>query len=285
MWLDPADKQFYTYGSGILTWQSMLSADPDSPLGRYVVQLREWGFNGVAMYGAPEDNPEAVRRFCRLLKEQGIGLFIRREWNETEHGRSWPVVKTDARPRSSRKLSPYEPEVRAYWEERVRRDYEMFPDLAGYRVNGTEFYFINGAPWMGEGAEFSTRTGRECVRDAIRMMGDLLAAQGGTLFWESCQDDPSGQRQELHYFRDLTGEIPDNSYVVIKRYYWDFHPRWPRHPLYDVITKTPTATRPTSPACSSRGSTAASPTSPGASWTPSAPPSRMRRPPASRESG
>ena len=237
VWLDPDAKELFTHGGSMLTWETMLDAGPDSPLGRYVAQLREWGFNGVAMFGAPESNPEATRSFCRSLKKHGIGLFIRREWNETEEGRSWPPTKTDARPRRSRLLSPYEEDVRAYWEQRVRTDCELIPDLAGYRMNGTEFYFINGAPWMGEGPVFNTKTGRECVRDAIRLVAGILGRYGGTLFWESCQDDPAGQRQELHYFRDMTREIPENAFILMKRYYWDFHPRWPRHPLYDVITK------------------------------------------------
>ena len=236
VWLEPDAKELFTHGGSMLTWETMLDTKPDSPLGRYVAQLREWGFNGVAMFGAPESNPEATRSFSNFLKNHGIGLFIRREWNETEEGKSWPPTKTDARPRRSPQLSPYDDEVVAYWEERVRKDYEMIPDLAGYRMNGTEFYFINGAPWMGAGEVFKTKTGRECARDAIRLVAGILAKHGGTLFWESCQDDPSGQRQEFHYFRDMTGEIPENAFILIKRYYWDFHPRWPRHPLYDVIS-------------------------------------------------
>ena len=237
VWLEPDGKELFTHGGSILTWDAMLDTKPDSPLGRYIAQLRLWGFNGIAFYCDPEANPKAMRNFCHYLKKNGIGMFIRREWHEVETGKSWPVRQGDARPRSSPKLSPYNEQVRAYWEQRIEKDYQMIPELAGYRMNATEFYFVNGAPWMGEGPECNTKTGRECARDAIRLVANLLAKHGGRLFWETCQDDPVGQRHEFHYFRDMTGEIPNNSLVVIKGFYWDFHPRWPRHPLYDVIAK------------------------------------------------
>ena len=201
-----------------------------------MAQVRDWGFNAMAFYGAPEKNPQAARNFARYLKDHGIGLIIRRDWYEPEVGRSWPGTQSDARPRSSRKLCPYNAETRAYWADRIGGDYEMAPDLTGYRVHCTEFYISNGAPWMCDCATCRRRTPRERTRDAIRLMADLLAKHGGTLFWETCQDDPWGQRQEAHYFRDLTGEIPGNAFVVIKRFYDDFHPHFPRHPLYDTIT-------------------------------------------------
>jgi hypothetical protein len=237
VWLEPDGKELFSHGGSILTWDAMLDTKPDSPLGRYVAQLRQWGFNRVAFYCDPEANPKAMRSFCHYLKKNGLGMLIRRDWHEIETGKSWPVSQGDARPRSSPKLSPYNEQVRAYWEQRVKKDYQMMPDLAGYRMNGTEFYVINGAPWMGEGREVNAKTGRQCTRDAIRLMANLLAKRGGELFWETCQDDPVGQRQEFHYFRDMTGQIPNNSLVLIKQYYWDYHPGWPRHPLFDVITK------------------------------------------------
>ena len=236
-WMSPEGTEFFSHGGSILTWQDMEHPRPSSPLARFVDQVRCWGFNAIGLYCDPDVNPRAVRRFAAYLKERGIGLLLRRDWNEIETGKSWPVSQSDARPRSSPKLSPYRDEVCTYWRERIRRDYEMIPDLLGYRMNGTEFYFANGAPWMGEGPMCKTKTGRERTRDAVRLIAGLLAEHGGTLFWETCQDDPAGQRQELHYFRDMTGKIPENAFIVIKRYYWDFHPRWPRHPLYDTITK------------------------------------------------
>ena len=236
-WLDPSGKELFTHGGSVLSWDGMLHLRPDTPLGRYLEQIREWGFNGIALYCDPDDNPEAFRTFCRYLRPRGISVFIRHSWNEIEVGRSWPILQSDPAPRTSPKLNPYNAAVRAYWKERIERDYRLFPEIGGYRMSGTEFYFDNGAPWMGEGPEMGGKSGRECVREALHMIAGELARHGGSLFWETCQDDAWGQRQELWYFRDLTGAIPANAYILIKDHYWDYHPGWPRHPLAYVLTK------------------------------------------------
>ena len=219
----------------IFTWDDALNPQPNSPLGRFVTRMRELGFNGLALEDDPDKHQQELRSFARYLKQNGIALIVRRDWCETEIGYSIPITRSFARPRTSSKLCPYDDEVRDYWEKRVARDFEMMPDLGGYRTTGTEFYFINGTPWMCDCGECRQRTGRERTRDAIRLMAGLVGQHGGTLFWETCQDDPWGQRQEAYYFRDFTGEIPDNALVVLKRLYFDYHPYFPRHPLYDTI--------------------------------------------------
>jgi hypothetical protein len=236
-WLEPDGPTHFAHAGNILTWADMLNPQPSSALCRYVAQVREWGFNGMSLMCDPEQNPEAVRNFASYLKQNGIGFIIRRDWNETERGRSYPLALSDARPRSSEKLCPYSKATRAYWQQRIEKDFKMIPDAVGYRMWGTEFYFCNGAPWMCDCAQCRTKTGRERTRDAIRLVAELLGKHGATLFWETCQDDPWGQRHETYYFRDMTGEIPENAFIVIKREYWDYHPRYPRHPLFDFITK------------------------------------------------
>ena len=236
-WHEPDGVSLFSRAGNIFTWAGMLDLRPSTPLGRYVAQVRDWGFNGMALYADPEKNPEAMRAFATHLRGQGIGMIIRREWCETETGHSWPETQSEAFPRTSRKVCPYGEGVRAYWADRVAWDFEMIPDLAGYRMNGTEFYGINGAPWMCDCARCNATTPRERVRDAIGLIAGLLEARGATLFWETCQDDPWGQRHEGHYFTGLTGEIPENAFVLLKRFYWDYHPRWPRHPLFDSITR------------------------------------------------
>ena len=236
-WHDPAGRQVFTHGGSIMSWDGMLHLRPDTPLGQYLGQFHEWGFNGIALGCDPDDNPEAFRAFCQYLKPMGISVFIRRDWHEIETGKSWPLRPSDGRPRTSPKLNPFSAEVRAYWEQRITRDYELFPEIAGYRMSGTEFYFCNGAPWMGEGPEMVGKTGRECVRAALQLVANELGKHSGTLFWETCQDDGWGQRQELWYFRDLTGEIPANAFILIKDHYWDYHPGWPLNPLDYVITR------------------------------------------------
>ncbi len=221
----------------LFTWEDAQNPQPSSPVGRFIAQLLEWGFNGLALEDDLEKHPNEMRGFARYLKENGMGMILRREWCETEIGYSIPITESEALPRTSRKLCPYNDEVRDYWVKRIARDYELAPDLEGYRMNGTEFYFINGAPWMCDCAECRKRSGRERTRDAICLVANLFAPHGGTLFWETCSDDPWGQRHETVYFKDMTGELPDNAFIFIKRLYFDYHPHWPRHPLFEFITK------------------------------------------------
>ena len=235
-WHEPDADWTFSRASSIFTWADIHNPSPSSPLGRFVDQLGEWGFNGLAFFADPEKHREAMGNFARYLKERGVGMIVRRDWSEIERGYSWPPTEYDGRPRSSRKLCPYDKVVRAYWADRIARDYQFMPDLLGYRVNATESWFQNGAPWMCHCPTCQGKTGQERTRDGIRLMAELLGAHGGTLFWEACQDNAWNQRQEAHFFRDLTDQIPENAFVFLKRYYWDFHPRWPRHPLYDTIT-------------------------------------------------
>ena len=134
-------------------------------------------------------------------------------------------------------LSPYNEDVRAYWAEKVKRDYEMVPDLTGYWMSGAEYYFWYGAPWMGDGPIDRTKTGKERTQEAICYIADLLAEHGGILIWNTQQDDPWGQRHEVNYYGGMTGKIPENAYIEPVYHYWDHHPEWPRHPIYETITK------------------------------------------------
>ena len=235
-WHEPDGISSFSTAGNIFTWADMLDTQPTSALGRYVEQVRDWGFNGMVIRCNPETNPEAMRNFARHLKTRGIGLFIRRNWYELEREYSWVLLGPGGL-HISRKLCPYTEETRTYWADRIARDYEMMPELAGYRTTGTDFYFNPGGPWWCDCKTCAGKTARERVRDAIRLLAGLLDAHKGTFVWDTCQDDPWGQRLEKHYFRDMTDEIPENAIVLIKRNYWDFHSRWPRHPLYDVITK------------------------------------------------
>jgi len=236
-WHEPDGISFFSHCPNIFTLKDMRNTDPSSPLGRYVTQVRDWGFNYMSMYGTPEQDPEAWRNFAQHLKKNGIGMMICRDWYEPERGYSWPEELGDAAPRKSIKLCPHSQATREYWEKKIEEDFKRIPELAGYRMQGTEFFFKNGAPWMCDCAVCKTKTGRERTRNAIRLIAELLEPYNAILLWETCQDDPWGQRHEAEYFRDMTGELPENALVVMKLWYWDFHSRWPHHPLFDTIKK------------------------------------------------
>jgi len=237
-WSEPDGANFHSPSRSFLNWDDMKNFTPGSRTVKFVKDCNKWGYNAISLYMATEENQEASRAFATHLKKNGIGMIIRREWNELEGKKSYPPDSSDSyRSKASEKLCPYSKETRSYWESRIAEDYKNMPDLLGYRMNGTQYVFINGAPWMCECDECKKRTKRERTRDAIKLVSSILAKYNGVLFWETCQDDPNGQYDEAVYFDKLTDEIPDNAYVVIKAYYWDFHPLYPRHPLFDTITK------------------------------------------------
>lgn len=53
----------------------MLNPAWSSPLGRYVGQVREWGFDAMGLYADPEGTPEAMRAFATCLKENGARMM------------------------------------------------------------------------------------------------------------------------------------------------------------------------------------------------------------------
>ena len=196
-WHEPDGISFFSHCPNIFTLKDMRQTKPSSLLGRYVTQVRGWGFNYMSMYGTPEQDPEAWRNFSNHLRKNGIGMIVRREWYETERGHSWPPDRSDASPRKSKKLCPYSKATKEYWEKRIEGDFKMVPNLAGYRVAATEFFFINGAPWMCDCALCNSKTPRERTRDAICLIAGLLKKYNAMLFWETCQDDPWGNVMKL----------------------------------------------------------------------------------------
>ncbi len=237
-WSEPDGINVFSSTKSFLTWKEMQNPVPGTRTVQFVEDCIRWGYNAISIYMDPEDNPEAVRVFAKYLRGKGLGLIVRRDWYELEGKKSWPAQREPelwAVKRHSRKLCPYQPETREYWKQRIAGDFQRIPDLLGYRMNGTGYVFINGTPWMCDCEVCGRHTERERARDAIRLVADLLAEHDGVLFWETCQDDPGGQYEEAMYFDGMSGEIPENARIVMKLYYWDYHPGYPRHPLFDTI--------------------------------------------------
>jgi len=238
IWHEPDGKIAFCNCKNILTKKDMLNTSSESPLGKFIDQLQTWGYNGLNFRGNFRLYPDTIRAFAAYLKSKGIGLILGRNWHELESRHSWPSERRDKlEPWESKKVCPYSKATKTHWKRCFYEDYQLIPDIAGYCVNATEFYFNNGAPWQCPCDECKKHTSRERCRDAIRLMADLLSMYDATLFWETCQDDPGGQKIEAEYWDKLTGEIPENAFILIKDYYWDYHPAWPRHPLFDTITK------------------------------------------------
>ena len=210
-WNEPDGVNIHSPSRSFLTWEDMKKFTPGSRTVKFVQDCKKWGYNAMSLYMDPEDNIGAVRSFAEHLKKNGIGLLIRRDWTELEGKKSWPADASPVVLRTSTKLCPYSDTTKKYWGKRIAEDYKQMPDILGYRMNGTAYVFINGAPWMCDCKECKKHTERERTRDAISLVSSILAKYGGVLFWETCQDDPNGQYEESAYFDKRTGQIPENA--------------------------------------------------------------------------
>ena len=237
-WCEPDGQNYHSPSKSFLSWKDMKDFTPGSPTVKFVEDCKRWGYNGIAIYMNPEDNIDASSSFAKHLKKNGLGMIIRRDWRERKEKISWPFIEDRVdKPKIINELCPYSTETKQYWEQRAQKDYELIPDLLGYRMSASGYDFSFGAPWMCDCEECIKHSPRERTRDAIRLVSNILSQYGGVLFWETCQDDPNGQYEEAVYFDKLTGEIPQNAHIVLKETYWDYHPGYPRHPLFDTITK------------------------------------------------
>jgi hypothetical protein len=236
LWHTPDNKVvFWTRHGNIVNWADMLHTQPTSPLGRYIAQLSQWGFNGMTLAWDtdPDQNPEAMRNFTDYLKDHGLRFVLSRTWAEFRRASGEKVNILDGGPGYSEKLCPYQADVRAYWTKRIDRDFQMMPALGAIRISA----FARNGPWMCNCSECQKRPPRQRTLDAIQFMGGLLAKHGSTLIWEACQDDPWLARIEAEHYSDLTGKVPANVLVLLKDHYWDFHPGWPPHPAFHTIRK------------------------------------------------
>jgi len=241
LWSELGGGVLFSNSKSILQTREMLelgTASTASGLAKFIDYIKSLGFNALSHYGNPDNCKDAIYNFSGYLKQKNIGHICRRYWNEYRRGYSWPPdFSTVREPVISEKHCPFNPEVKKFWQERIEKDIEMMPGLAGYVIAGSEYYCIQGVPWNCDCEKCQKLTRRERMIAALKLMGDLLKKYNKTFFWEAVLDDPWNMEDEVELFGNLTGLIPDNVYVIIKDTYWDFHPGWPRHSVFYTIKK------------------------------------------------
>jgi len=236
LWHDPESLEWYSKKKTLVNVEDMKNTGKNSNLTKFVHYIKSLGFNGLSFFGNHDNYPDAIKSFSKYLKENGIDLFIIRYWDEFEKGWAGPRSEP-AKKGYSKKYCPFSPELRQYWKQRIEKDYKMIGNLAGYKINGTEYYANMGAPWMCDCDICGKLTKKERTIEAINFISEILKPYNGTLFWEACQDDPDGMRLETELFGDMTDLIPENANIIIKDTYWDYHPDWPRHSAFYTIKK------------------------------------------------
>jgi alpha-glucuronidase len=126
---------------------------------------------------------------------------------------------------------PLDPQVQAWWRQKVDEIYKRVPDFGGFLVKANS----EGQP----GPEDYHRT----HADGADMLADALAPHGGVVMWRAfvySQANPEDRaKQAYDAFKPLDGRFRANVLVQVKNGPVDFQPREPFHPLFGAMPKTP----------------------------------------------
>lgn len=238
LWHEPGGDIQLSNEKNFLTIEDMINTDSHSKVTELVQYAKSLGFNAIYSLGNPDNYPEAAKKFSLYLKKNGMGYIIWRTWNEYFRGMAWlPDVGGYREKIITRKNCPFNPKLKTYWQERAGKDFKMMPGLVGYRMVASQYYCVQGAPWLCNCKKCQSMSEQDRLIAGMELLGNLLMPYNGTIFWETVLDDPWDQKMENELFANLTEKIPDNVFAVVKETIWDYNVDWPRPPMFDTITK------------------------------------------------
>jgi alpha-glucuronidase len=126
---------------------------------------------------------------------------------------------------------PLNPEVRLWWENKVKEIYQLIPDFGGFLVKASS----EGMP----GPQDYKRT----HADGANMLAEALAPYGGIVMWRSfvydADVDPDRAKRAYKEFVPFDGQFSSNVFVQSKNGPIDFQPREPVNSLFGAMPKTP----------------------------------------------
>ncbi|MCF0050423.1 alpha-glucuronidase [Dyadobacter sp. LJ53] len=126
---------------------------------------------------------------------------------------------------------PLDPQVRAWWKEKVAQIYKEIPDFGGFLVKANS----EGEP----GPQDYGRT----HADGANMLAEAFKAYDGIVVWRAFvyKADPNADRFKAAYeeFVPLDGKFDPKVIVQVKNGPIDFQPREPFSPLFGNMPKTP----------------------------------------------
>lgn len=127
--------------------------------------------------------------------------------------------------------NPRDPEVRKWWQEKVKEIYTYIPDFGGFLVKANS-----------EGQPGPQDYGCSHAEGA-NMLAEALEPYGGIVFWRAFvyQNERHVDRVLGGYneFKPLDGQFARNVFVQPKNGPIDFQPREPFHPLFGGMPGTP----------------------------------------------
>jgi alpha-glucuronidase len=125
---------------------------------------------------------------------------------------------------------PLDPEVIAWWKNKIDEIYSLIPDFGGFTVKANS-----------EGQPGPQNYGRSHA-DGANMFADALAPHGGIVMWrafvydDKVPDDRA--KQAYNEFVPLDGKFRKNVIIQVKNGPIDFQPREPFHPLFGAMPST-----------------------------------------------
>jgi alpha-glucuronidase len=126
---------------------------------------------------------------------------------------------------------PLDPQVRAWWTDKVKEIYRMVPDFGGFLVKANS----EGEP----GPQDYGRT----HADGANMLAEAVKPYQGLVIWRAFvyKADPKADRFKAAHeeFTPLDGQFSPNVIVQVKNGPIDFQPREPFSPLFGNMPKTP----------------------------------------------
>jgi alpha-glucuronidase len=126
---------------------------------------------------------------------------------------------------------PLDPEVIAWWKNKIDEIYSLIPDFGGFTVKANS-----------EGQPGPQNYGRSHA-DGANMFADALATHGGIVMWRAFVYDnnvPDDRaKQAYNEFVPLDGKFRKNVLIQVKNGPIDFQPREPFHPLFGAMPSTP----------------------------------------------
>lgn len=127
--------------------------------------------------------------------------------------------------------NPQNPDVRKWWQEKVKEIYTYIPDFGGFLVKANS-----------EGQPGPQDYGCSHAEGA-NMLAEALEPYGGIVFWRAFiyQNERHVDRVLGGYdeFKPLDGQFARNVFVQPKNGPIDFQPREPFHPLFGGMPSTP----------------------------------------------
>ena len=160
-----------------------------------------------------------VREIADLLRPWGIKVYISVNFGSPK---ALGEVST---------ADPLNPQVRRWWQKKVKEIYAQIPDFGGFLVKANS-----------EGQPGPFDYGRTHA-DGANMLAEALKPFGGIVMWRSFvygakHKGEDRVMQAVSEFADLDGKFADNVILQSKNGPLDFQPREPYAPIFDQMKQT-----------------------------------------------